>query len=133
MKYDELLKLKSCAIRHKHVMHHPESCLQQQMVRWFRMQYPQYLIAAIPNGGYRSTQEARIMKLEGVLAGFSDLIIIAPGNILFIEVKTKSGRQSEHQKNFQTNVQRLGYHYFLCRSLIEFCATVKKWLNTPCF
>lgn len=97
------------------------------------MQYPQYLIAAIPNGGYRSTQEARIMKLEGVLAGFSDLIIIAPGNILFIEVKTKSGRQSEHQKNFQTNVQRLGYHYFLCRSLIEFCATVQKWLNTPCF
>lgn len=131
MKYDKLLELQTSASTHKRVMRHPESCLQRQIVRWFRLQYPQYLIAAIPNGGYRSAHEARIMKLEGVLAGFSDLIIITPRNILFVEVKTKDGRQSELQKVFQSNVQRLGYKYFICRSLDEFCAIVKKSIYKP--
>ena len=54
------------------------------MVSWFRLQYPHYIIAAIPNGGQRSALEAKIMKGEGVLAGFSDLIIIAKENVLFV-------------------------------------------------
>ena len=70
------------------------------------------------------------MKGEGVLAGFSDLIIIASGNVLFVEVKTKDGRQSELQKKFQSDVERFGFQYSVCRSLQDFQLTVEKWLKS---
>lgn len=108
---------------------HMESKIQQAMVMWFRLQYPRYIIAAVPNGGRRNAREAKIMKGEGVLAGFSDLIIVADRSVLFVEVKTKEGRQSEPQRKFQADVERLGFQYFVCRSLQDFQLTVEKWLR----
>ena len=128
MKYDEFLKQqKKTKVRHP--PRHQESQIQRNIVQWFRMEYPTYMIAAVPNGGYRTTAEARIMKSEGVLAGFSDLIIIADKNILFVEVKTSKGRQSDTQKEFQKNVERLGFQYRICRSLSDFILIVEKWLK----
>lgn len=108
MKYDEFLK-KERQKKGRSKPRHIESQIQIQMVKWFRLQYPRYIIAAIPNGGQRSALEAKIMKGEGVLAGFSDLIIIARENVLFIEVKTKDGYQSDLQAKFQSDVERLGF------------------------
>ena len=129
MKYDIFLK-KESAKKSRSSHRHLESQIQRQMVGWFRLQYPHLVIAAIPNGGQRSKVEASIMKGEGVLAGFSDLIIIASGNVLFVEVKTKDGRQSEPQKKFQSDVERLGFQYTVCRSLKDFQLTVEKWLKS---
>lgn len=129
MKYDEFLK-KEANRKIKSKPRHIESQIQRQMVSWFRLQYPRYIIAAIPNGGQRSSLEAKIMKGEGVLAGFSDLIVIAQGNVLFIEVKTKDGRQSDLQAKFQSNVERLGFQYSICRSLEDFIMTVEKWVKS---
>lgn len=128
MKYDDFLK-KQNQEKSNHRPRHIESQIQRQMVQWFRLQYPKYIIAAIPNGGQRNALEAKIMKGEGVLAGFSDLIIIAYNNVLFIEVKTKEGRQSELQKKFQADVERLGFQYSVCRSLQDFQMTVEKWFR----
>ncbi len=108
---------------------HIESLIQRQMVLWFRLQHPRYIIAAVPNGGRRNALEAKIMKSEGVLAGFSDLVIIADRSVLFVEVKTKTGRQSELQKKFQTDVERLGFQYSICRSLQDFQLTVERFLR----
>lgn len=129
MKYDELLKLQAKTSHQRRPPRHIESQIQRQMVQWFRLQYPQYIIAAIPNGGYRNSLEAKIMKAEGVLAGFSDLIIVAHKKVLFVEVKTKQGCQSKLQEKFQADVERLGYQYSLCRSLPDFCLTVNNWLK----
>lgn len=63
------------------------------------------------------------------MAGFSDLIIIARENVLFIEVKTKDGYQSDLQAKFQSDVERLGFQYSICRSLDEFILTIEKWLK----
>ena len=128
MKYDELLK-KESQKKGRNKPRHIESQIQIQMVKWFRLQYPRYIIAAIPNGGQRSALEAKIMKGEGVLAGFSDLIIIARENVLFVEVKTKSGYQSDLQAKFQSDVERLGFQYSICRSLDDFILTIEKWLK----
>lgn len=128
MKYDEFLK-KESAQKPRATPRHLESHLQIQMVKWFRLQYPLYIIAAIPNGGHRNAIEAKIMKGEGVLAGFSDLIIVALNNILFIEVKTEKGKQSASQKKFQSDVERLGFQYSICRSLQDFQFTVERWLK----
>ena len=128
MKYDEFLKNESVN-KPKNKPRHIESQIQQSMVRWFRLQYPKYIIAAIPNGGRRNALEAKIMKSERVLAGFSDLIIIADNNVLFVEVKTKDGYQSDLQKQFQSDVERLGFQYSICRSLDDFICTIEKWIR----
>ena len=128
MKYDDFLK-KQNQPKGNRRPRHIESQIQCQMVQWFRLQYPNLIIAAIPNGGQRNALEAKIMKGEGVLAGFSDLVVIAEANILFVEVKTKEGRQSELQKKFQADVERLGFQYSVCRSLQDFQMTVEKWLK----
>ena len=128
MKYDEFLK-KESQKKSRSKPRHIESHIQIQMVKWFRLQYPRYIIAAIPNGGQRSALEAKIMKGEGVLAGFSDLIVIAKGNVLFVEVKTKDGKQSDFQIKFQSDVERLGFQYSICRSLEDFIMTVEKWIK----
>ena len=128
MKYDELLKKESHK-KGRSKPRHIESKIQIQMVKWFRLQYPRYIIAAIPNGGQRSALEAKIMKGEGVLAGISDLIVIAKENVLFVEVKTKDGKQSDLQIKFQSDVERLGFQYSICRSLEDFIMTVEKWIK----
>lgn len=108
---------------------HVESGIQQAVVQWFRLQYPRYIIAAIPNGGFRNAKEATIMKREGILAGFSDLIIIAEHNVLFLEVKTPDGRLSEKQKEFQRKVCALGFEYMVCRSFDESALAIERWLK----
>lgn len=128
MKYDDFLKQQSKAATSRK-LRHIESQIQRQMVQWFRLQYPRYIIAAIPNGGQRNALEAKIMKSEGVLAGFSDLIVIANKNVLFVEVKTTTGRQSELQKKFQSAVEYLGFQYSVCRSLQDFQMRIEKWLK----
>ena len=87
MKFDDFLKQQPIT-KHK-TPQHEESKIQQAVVRWFRLQYPKYIIAAVPNGGYRNSKEAAIMQREGVLAGFSDLIVIAQRNVLFLEMKVR--------------------------------------------
>ena len=126
MKFDEFLKRQQTT---KHKPRHEESKIQQAVVRWFRLQYPKYIIAAVPNGGYRNTKEAAIMQREGILAGFSDLMIIAQHNVLFVEMKTKDGLQSDKQKEFQNKVSRLGFEYIICRSFEQSVLAIERWLN----
>ncbi len=52
------------------------------------------------------------------LPGESDLTLFgAGGKTVFIEIKTKSGRQSKQQKRFQAAVERLGFEYKIMRSV----------------
>ena len=64
-----------------------------------------------------------------MLAGFSDLIVVAFNSILFVEVKTEKGKQSASQKWFQSNIERLGFQYSVCRSLQDFQLTIERWLK----
>lgn len=65
-------------------------------------------------------REAVVLKATGVIPGVSDLIIVQPNKILFVEVKTSTGVQSVVQKEFQVKVEALGFEYHLVRSLEEF-------------
>lgn len=112
---------------------HEESRIQQACVRWFRLQYPRLarLLIAVPNGGGRSKVEAAIMKGEGVTAGVSDLLLLVPSGecpYLCIEMKTRKGRQSPAQREWQVEVERAGGRYVLCRSLEEFMNVVNTYL-----
>lgn len=104
-----------------------ESSLQQQIYNFFQNTYclkhhsPRGMILSIPNGGTRNKTEAITLKATGLLPGASDLIVITPnGKIMFIELKTETGVQSDVQKDFQSRIELLGYEYHLIRSLTEF-------------
>ena len=112
---------------------HSEHDLQTACVNWFRMQYPQHIIYAIPNGGQRNTIVAAKLKAEGVTAGIPDLHIpIARhgSQSLYIEMKNgKQGRLSEHQKHTIQILQDAGHRVAVCRDMQEFINEVKNYLS----
>lgn len=112
-------------------MRHEESTLQIGCVRWFRYQYPRLTLFAIPNGGNRNLITAMTMKREGVLAGVADLFLAFPSqgfHGLWIEMKIGKGRQSQEQKYFQTDMEKQGYKYVVCRSFEEFKNEIEKYV-----
>lgn len=109
-----------------------ESKLQSTCVKWFRLQYPHITLFAIPNGGNRDAVTGAIMKREGVLAGVADLFIMVPSggyHGLFIEMKTPTGKLQESQKVFAEQAFRNRYLYMVIRSVDDFMAVVKAYLE----
>ena len=89
----------------------PEHIEQVRLVNWFRDNFkePDYIIFAVPNGGKRGIKEAERLKREGVLSGVSDLIILSHGKVIFLEMKKLNGKLSDKQKDFNENVEYLGF------------------------
>lgn len=115
-------------------MRNIESQTQQACVRYFRLQYPRYAgcFFSVPNGGRRDTVTGAILKAEGALSGVADLFLSVPNNVhhgLYVEMKTRKGRQQDSQKAFQKAVEAQGYRYEICRSLDDFIALIKDYLN----
>ena len=103
-----------------------ENKIQQEIVRWFRANYyKKGVIFSVPNeraGGYLAMKD---LLLTGLLSGVSDLIVVLPNKVLFVEVKTATGTQKPNQIKFEKNVQLLNHEYHLVRSLLEFKAIIK--------
>ena len=115
-------------------MKHIESKLQQNSIRWFRYQFPDFtkMMFCVPNGGFRNPREAAIMKAEGVTAGVADAILLVSRhgfNALCIEFKTKKGRQTELQKEWQKHAELNGNKYVICRTVEEFMKEINEYLR----
>lgn len=54
------------------VVRHLESIEQRLFVQWVRLQFPDLLACAVPNGGRRNPREAATLKREGVSRGVPD-------------------------------------------------------------
>jgi hypothetical protein len=109
-----------------------ESKLQSQCVKWFRLQYPNETIFAIPNGGQRNITTAKRLKDEGVLSGVADLFVLHGTwnfNGLFIEMKIGKGKQTESQIEFEQKAKSKHYKYVVCRSFEDFIYEVTKYFN----
>lgn len=107
---------------------------QVACVRWFRLAHPTLapLLFAIPNGGRRDAATGARLRDEGVVAGVADLFLAAANSAchgLFIEMKTRTGRQQPSQRDFEQSVTAQGYQYSLCRSLDEFMRVVQEYLT----
>lgn len=108
---------------------------QVKFVNWFRYQYPNVLIFAIPNGGARHIVVAKNLKSEGVVAGVPDLFI--PAWKLFIEMKReKGGKISNEQLKVMKYLNENGYRTLIskgCDAAIEhvkaFNATLESGKN----
>lgn len=85
---------------------------------------------AVPNGSLRNVKVARALKAEGVMAGVSDLVIVLPNRIVFVEIKNgKKGVQSDAQKEFQQTVEGLGFEYVIFRTIDDCQDFIKKLIN----
>lgn len=73
---------------------------------------------SVPNdAGGRSVQAMARAKSMGLRAGVSDLVLVLPGKVVFMEVKTEKGTSSHLQDVFRDRVQELGHLYVLVRSV----------------
>jgi len=106
-------------------MKHQEDNLQESIVRYFKLAYPKYLIFAVPNGGNRNAREGARFKRQGVLAGVSDLIVVMPNRVLFIELKWGKNKQQSSQKKFQSIIESLEHEYYVVYSIDEFINLMK--------
>ena len=101
-------------------------------VKLFFPSLPDRLLFAIPNGGSRNTLEASNLKRQGVKAGVSDVILLMPGSgygSLAIEFKTRAGRQSPVQMEFQRQAEKAGNKYVICKSATDAIMAISEYLN----
>ena len=92
----------------------PEHIEQVRFINWFRDNFHDCFIFAVPNGGKRGIMEAKRLKAEGVTSGVSDLIILRPnGKVLFLEMKTIKGKLSKEQIKFFDMLEVMGFDYIV--------------------
>ena len=108
-----------------------EAKIQQDIVMWYRNKFclsfhePKHLIFSVPNES--SSKEETMRKMAtGLLSGVSDIIIVQPCKVVFIEVKDNKGVQRENQKIFEQDVRNLGFEYYLVLSLEDFIKIIEK-------
>lgn len=100
-----------------------EHNIQKSVVRWFKREYPNYLIFSTNNEACYTRKT--YFTEAGMLTGVSDLVVVLPSKIIFVELKTTKGVQSKKQKDFETKIKYLNFDYYIIRSLEEFQELIK--------
>lgn len=95
--------------------------LQHEIILWANANRPDIVVFTVPNEAARSDRNITVLK------GVSDLVVVLPQKVIFVELKTAKGVQSKYQKIFQNRVEKLGHEYYIVRSLEEFklCISTK--------
>jgi len=114
-----------------------ENKIQAEIVQWYTNNYclkhhnNRALIFSVPNElGKENAIQTLQAKATGLLSGVSDLVVITPkSKVLFVELKTEIGKQSQSQKEFETRVSLLGFQYHIIRSLEQFQNLIKNELS----
>ena len=99
-----------------------EHNIQKSIVRYFKREYPNYIIFSTNN---EATFKNQYFLESGVLVGVSDLVIVLPNKVLFVELKSQTGVQSKSQRDFEAKIKSIGHEYYLIRSLTEFQKLIK--------
>ncbi len=82
----------------------------------------------VPNAGKRSLVAGRMLKQEGMVAGFPDLICWdARGQVGFLEVKAAKGRLSDAQVDHIEGMERDQLRVAVVRSVDDAVAAVRGW------
>lgn len=85
---------------------------------------------AIPNGGFRDWNTARILKETGVRAGVADIFLGHQAlGLHFLEVKTpaRGSGLSQDQRDFRDECEAKGFRYGVARSRDEAQDILTEW------
>lgn len=114
---------------------HEEADIQSEFfaqAKIFFPMIPDKLLFAVPNGGSRNKLEAINLKRQGVKSGVADVLLLIPKGgfaSLCLEFKTKTGKQSDEQKEFQEQAEKCGSKYVIVRSVKEAIEKVREYLK----
>lgn len=110
----------------KKALYGEEARIQTGIVQYLRLN--RYFVFSIPNGINIPTGVSReLYHRMGLLSGVSDLCVVLPeGRVMWIEVKTTKGVQSETQRAFEKAITALGYNYQIWRSMNDAINFVEK-------
>ena len=100
----------------------PEADAQRAIVLALRFALPRDAIVhhcanEVTEAGSRGQIRQSILVGMGVHAGFADLMVISGGRVLFLEVKSPSGRLRKSQEVFRDTVCAQGFGWALVRSV----------------
>ena len=100
----------------------PEADAQRAIVQALRFGLPRDAIVhhcanEVTEAGSRGQIRQSILVGMGLYAGFADLIVISGGRVLFLEVKSPSGRLRKSQEVFRDTVCAQGFGWALVRSV----------------
>ena len=101
--------------------------LHQRCYTFFHNKYPK--LRKLLNYNLNNSPDARsgaINKSLGLQKGRSDLTLYYKGTVYHIELKTKTGKQSKAQEEFEDIMESHGFNYYIIRSLEEFKALIDK-------
>jgi VRR-NUC domain len=86
-----------------------------------------WCLVHVPNGEYRPEATGRKLQRMGVSPGVPDLILIGPGKICWLELKTKYGRLTEVQQEFLDYLSSVGADVAVAWGYDEAIAWFKRW------
>ena len=100
----------------------PEADAQRAIVQALRVALPRDAIIhhfanEVTEPGFRGQIRQSILVGMGVHTGFADLIVISGGRVLFLEVKSQTGRLRKSQEVFRDTVCAQGFGWALVRSV----------------
>ena len=100
----------------------PEADLQRSVVTALKFALPNTAIIhhcanEVTEPGPRGAKRQAILVGMGVHQGFADLIVICGGRVLFLEVKSETGRLRKSQEVFRETVCSQGFGWALVRSV----------------
>jgi hypothetical protein len=99
-----------------------EADAQRAIVQALRFALPRDAIVhhcanEVTEAGSRGQIRQSILVGMGVHTGFADLIVISGGRVLFLEVKSQTGRLRKSQEVFRDTVCAQGFGWALVRSV----------------
>jgi|TARA_R100000081_G_C4790721_1_gene157536 hypothetical protein len=106
-----------------------EQNLQEAVITYIKLKYKGIRYCASAGGLVTTIQSAAAMKRAGYVKGVPDLQIMESRHnyhSLFIELKTKKGRLSPHQKQWIDDLNNKGYFAKCCYGLDE-CIDLIDW------
>lgn len=121
--------------RKKRRISHEEADIQSEFfaqAKIFFPMIPDKLLFAVPNGGSRNKLEAINLKRQGVKSGVADVLLLIPKGgfaSLCLEFKTKTGKQSDEQIEFQKQAENCGSKYVIVRGVKEAIEKVREYLK----
>ena len=100
----------------------PEADAQRAIVSALRFALPRDAIVhhcanEVTEAGRRGARRQAILVGMGVHPGFADLILISGGRVLFLEVKSQTGRLRKSQEVFRDTVVTQGFGWALVRNV----------------
>ena len=100
----------------------PEADAQRAIVQALRFALPRDAIVhhcanEVTEAGPSGARRQAILVGMGVHAGFADLIVISGGRVMFLEVKSQTGRLRKSQEVFRDTVCAQGFGWALVRSV----------------